>query len=213
MPQTCNCPSCGDSFAALGKHWRYSPDHRPELTEQQHDILTGLLMSDGTIWKDGDDNPQFQANMIEKDYLCWLDSLLGVLSLGVELRDDATESTNRVYSWRTRNIPELQQYQSWYKSGKKVWPPDIELSPTVLTHLYVGDGHYHESGYVEIGVNNEARNVDKLKAYFTDVGLPEPDYRESTGVHKLVWSVEESKVLFEYMDEAPPGFDYKFPNL
>lgn len=212
MPQTCNCPKCGDSFTALGKHWRYSPDHRPELTEHQHEILTGLLMSDGLIWKDGSDNPRFEANMIEDEYLYWLDDMFGLLSTGVTLRDNGTNSTNAVYNWTTRNLPELEQYHEWYQSGQKVWPSSISLTPTVLTHLYVGDGHYHVSNYIEIGINNEAQNVQKLDKYFKGTGLPIPKHIESSDVHKLKWTVEESTVLFDYMDSAPPGFNYKFPN-
>lgn len=213
MPQTCKCPGCGEAFSALGNHWRYSPEHRPKISAYQHEVITGLLMSDGLIWKEDGHNPRFEANMIREKYLCWLDDLFGTLSTGVSLRDGKTKSTNAVYNWTTRNLPELDEYYEWYKSGKKVWPSDIELTPTTLTHLYVGDGHYHESNYIEIGVNNERQHIDKLKSYFTDVGLPEPTHRQSANVHKLVWSVEESKILFEYMDEAPPGFDYKFPNL
>mgnify|MGYP007057105309 CR=1 FL=1 len=38
------CPKCGTEYKRLGGHWRYNPDHRPELTEKQLDIINLIII-------------------------------------------------------------------------------------------------------------------------------------------------------------------------
>jgi hypothetical protein len=42
----------------------------------------------------------------------------------------------------TKNYPDLYEYRlKWYAEGKKILPDDLELSPGVCLHWYIGDGN------------------------------------------------------------------------
>jgi hypothetical protein len=228
------CPQCGDEYKKLGNHWHYYPSHRPELTQKQIEITTGLLMGNGWIDKNKEKS-RLRCKMISPNYLEYLDNIFGVLSCGVSLKHTAAESAKNVrnsgfrpdaneenysdvYGWGTRSHPKFNEFREWYASGEKVWPEDIELTPTVLKHWYVGDGHYENAGTgdcIAITMSKEKEKTEKVSQYFTNVGLPEPlDYRkinnEYAGRCVARWSVEDSHTLWEYMGEPLPDFEYKW---
>jgi len=227
------CPECGDKYKRIGMHWNGSPSHRPKLTQKQIEITTGVLMGDGWINKNGK-NKRLMVEMISPNYLEYLDNVFGCLSTGVSLEQTAAESVKMnkkngfrpnakeenysdIFIWRTRSHPKFNQFREWYESGKKVWPEDIELTPTVLKHWYVGDGCYEKDGRrISIGISNEIENTEKISKYFTDLGLPEPsnyDIRENnySGYGIVYWTVEDSPKLWDYMGEPLPDFEYKWP--
>jgi len=153
MGSKVECPECGEKYKQLGQHWTGSCS-APQLTKQQYDIVVGLLMGDGNLRRNGK-NPHIKIVMISPNYLEYLDEMFGCLGTGIRLTQTAAESAKRnrdsgfspnakeenysdLYQWRTRSLPELHDF-NWYKTGKKVWPEDIELTPTVLKHLYCGD--------------------------------------------------------------------------
>ena len=221
------CPNCGEEYQNLAQHWRYSPSHRPELTQKQLEITTGLLMGDGSI-NPSSKNCHLETEMISPNYLEYLDNIFGCLGTGVRLKKTAAESAkeNRdrgfdpnakeknysdVYIWKTRNHPKFNEFRDWYSTGEKVWPENIELTPTVLKHWYVGDGYYHDKNTqncISICTVNEIENVEKISQYFTNVGLPEPS---NYTAKKAVWTVEDSYTLWDYMGEPLPDFEYKWP--
>ena len=222
------CISCGREFKHLGKHWRYYPEHRPNFNEKEKEIITGLLMSDGSIRKESENkNPFFVVQMTNREYLKYLENIFGILGGKTKLRITGEENgirTNKkidfetnvenysdVYEWKTISHPNLEEFFNWYRSGKKIWPENIHLSPTVMKHWYVGDGHWNTHrghNYIMIGATNEIENKSKIEKYFIDVGLPVPDRWTEK---ELVWSVENSEALFDYMGKPLPGFEYKFP--
>jgi hypothetical protein len=231
-----DCPACGEEYERLGQHWWGSPEHRPELTKHQHDVITGVLMGDGNI-KLSDKNSSIRCWMTSLNYLEYLDDIFGCLSTGVRLAKTAEEVAqgNRdsgfspnakpenysdQYYWQSRSLPELQQYADWYSSGKKVWPKDIKLTPTVLKHWYCGDGcckNGWENNYITIAMKNEIENTDKVNKYFERMNLPTPSnysiYERNDGCMccEAHWTVADSKELWDYMGEPLPDFAYKWP--
>ena len=225
------CPECGEEYQKLGLHWYYSPSHRPELTQKQLEITTGLLMGDGSISKQSK-NCYLQLQMISPKYLEYLDNIFACLGTGVSLVETAYESAKNdrdgkfspnikeenysdVYGWGTRSHPKFNEFCGWYSSGEKVWPENIELTPTVLKHWYVGDGHYDDSygqNYIDIAMFNEVENTEKVSQYFIKSGLPKPSsYYKQKNSCKARWTVEDSYKLWDYMGEPLPDFEYKWP--
>lgn len=203
------CSECGESFESIGTHWRYN-DHRPEFTEYQREVIIGLLMGDGSINR-GDKNPYLQVEMITEPYMQYLSDIFGELGRGYSISKEATTNRQRKFQFTTRNHPDLQEYANWYGDTGKVWPDDIDLTPTVLAHWYVGDGHLNESNvtpFIEISMANEIQNKDKVRDMFKTKGLPEPKFNYSSAR----WSINKSKKLFKYMNGPLPGFEYKWPN-
>jgi hypothetical protein len=225
------CPKCGEKYEKIGQHWRYSPSHRPKLTQKQLEITTGLLMGDGCMQKRSK-NSYLQVRMISPNYLKYLDNVFGCLGSNISLTKTAAESAkeNRdsgfspnakeenysdLYTWITKTHPEFNEFREWYSTGEKVWPKNIELTPTVLKHWYVGDGCYDNSGTrnsIQIAMANEVENLEKVSKYFTNVGLPEPsNYNITENNCRAKWTKEDSQKLFEYMDEPLSDFEYKWP--
>jgi hypothetical protein len=122
------------------------------------------------------------------------------------------------YKIQTISHPELEQFEAWYKSGKKVWPKEIQLTPTVLKYWYVSDGSFNNNGsrfYVSLHCSNERKNKQKVEGYFTDVGLRPSRWWENkveeTHQAELIFNKEESKEFFDYIGNPLPGFEYKWP--
>lgn len=232
------CPNCDERFERLGSHWVQSDCDYPSFTKEQLDILTGLMMGDGSLNKNRV-NSSVNCRSNEFEYLEYLDELFGVLSTRVTVERTAKQlaenekstipnrSSNPsdysdVYVWQTRRHPELSQYEDWYTDEGKIYPEDIKLSPEVLTHWYIGDGTLIElegdgNFSVKISVCNERDNLEKVYNYFRDADLPEPNrshnFERSNGTIgcHIVWNESESTELMSYMNGPIPGYEYKFP--
>jgi len=233
------CQQCGNEYQRIGIHWGHpnSLCDFPSFTDLQREIITGLLMGDGYI-STANKNPHIQAKMISPNYLEYIADEFGVLGSEVSLKHTAAESAkhNRdsgfspnaeaenysdLYVWCSMSHPELQEFADWYSSGKKVWPEDIQLTPTVLKHWYCGDGCWDNSGsnnYIQISMANEKDNTDKVDQMFRSVRLPTPnnynisERKDGSKICDALFTVEQSKELWEYMGEPLPDFEYKWPN-
>lgn len=240
------CEQCGNDYERIGHHWVQSSscDH-PALDQLTKDILIGSLMGDGAIRGKNSKNQNMSVGWSSEEQCSWLDEQFGWLSTGVSLGETAAAAAERLggtdikgyelssdpedysdaYLVQTRAHPFITRMTTrWYgDSGyeKKEWPDDIHLSQTVLLLWYVGDGHYADKNAnrrIKITLDNEEGNEEKINAYFNRVGQPEPSRWGKSGSYAAVWSVKESKSLFEYMNQSPlmddgvpGGFEYKFP--
>jgi len=226
------CSQCGTEYQIIASHWSRGSCEYPSFTDHQREIITGLLMGDGSINRRNNKNPRIQCNMISPNYLKYIDGEFGVFGNGVSLAKTAEENAKHsrnsgfrpnakkenysdVYRWQSMSHPELQKFADWYSTGKKVWPSDIELTPTVLKHWYCGDGHWNNSetnNYIVISMANEVENTDKVNKMFENVGLPSPNNYNTSGIKcDAVFTAEQSKELWEYMGEPLPDFEYKWP--
>lgn len=228
------CPQCAKRFDSVAKHWRWKPDHRPSLTDEQRDVVIGSLMGDGCIANHHHEtyNPNLVVQMVTEEYLDRLDEAFGIFSGGVRFQASSEDQKRYfedyfgrsaecqdIYRFRTCPHPDFEEFNSWYSGEKKQWPEDIELTPTVLKHWYCGDGSLSESRTLFIGMSNEVGNEEKVESYFREVGLPLPNAwhtqernigNRSGENHYARWNVEETKELLEYMGSPPPGFEYKW---
>jgi hypothetical protein len=231
------CKQCGRKFERLAQHWSQSNNCQyPPLSQYQREVATGLLMGDGSIDRSSK-NACLQSVMISQNYLEHVDKQFGRFGNGVSLHQTAAESAQHncksgfspdadaddysdVYHWRSMRHPNLTEFAAWYDSGSKVWPDDIELTPTVLKHWYCGDGTYDNNGYnnrIRISMSNEIDNTDKVDAMFENVGLPTPsNYATSERSDGSLrcnaqFTVEKSRKLWDYMGDPLPDFEYKWP--
>lgn len=231
------CPECGRHFKGLGHHWRHEPSHRPSFTDEQHQILTGLVLGDGTV-DFHHKNARVMVKMISRNYLRYVDRMFGVLGSSIRLNSTAEEAAEMcrksgfaenpqvgnysdVYIWGTRCHPEIQEFVDWYETGEKAFPEDIELTPTVLRHWYVGDGHYlqNDSDHIFITMCNEVDRTDNVECMFERADLPTPcnwsirPQQKGGGMAcAAYWSKKGTVDLFEYMGHSLPDFGYKFPD-
>lgn len=186
-------------------------------------------MGDASICNySGEGNINFQIVVIEEKYLDYLDEKLGWLSAGVSMANTAAENAetssqfygsgcvenyNETYRLATRRHPQLGNWAEWYESGEKVFPNEINLSPTVLKHWYCCDGHLQNNecrGIMCISMSNERGNKNKIESYFKNAELPIPKWNESNNQFVARWNVSKTEELMNYMGKPIPGFDYKF---
>jgi hypothetical protein len=209
------CPRCGERYDGLGYHWRFYPEHRPQMTKHQKEIVTGILMGDASI--DRENTPRLSFANIDKEYAEYIDNQLGIFSTGLNIQKE-TNAGNKLYVLKTRSLPELQEYADWYSTGKKVFPDDIILTPTTLTHWYMCDGSRKTAcgtDYIKIAMSNEVGNSEKIDRYFERENLPKPNWiradTEKGIIFEAYWDSKKTRELFEYMDTEIDGYDYKFP--
>jgi hypothetical protein len=194
-------------------------------------------MGDGTIDDKFDEkrNPRFRLAITNKDYIEFVYSELSnlctrqpyihrtaeQLSKNKNPLTDSTDPSNfsTQYKIQTISHPHLENYEDWYKGGKKLFPKDLKLTPTVLKHWYCCDGSFNNNGhrfYTEIHLSNERQNKNKIEKYFENISIPIDrwrDDRQDTGSYKtsIIFNKNKSKKLFNYMGNSLPGFGYKWP--
>ena len=199
-----NCIRCGETFTKVGQHYRLSSCDYPELSNNQKEILTGVLMGDGSISDDGNERLRFVVEMKNEPFLQWLHKQIPEFSTGVKKKSKGT------YYISTIRCPEFRKmYDNWYDGDKK-FPESVELTPTVLRMWYVTDGHLKQTSgrpMMTIGCKNE---FDR-KEFLSDlIEFADPSFY-SNG---LWLSVDETERAFEYMGTSPvSGFDYKWENI
>lgn len=225
------CPLCGSEYQNLGSHWHRSAScEYPELTDYQHEIVTGLLMGDGTLHM-SDKSAGVKVECIEPEYLRYLEEQFEHYARNVWLSKSASESAkgavesglvdsanpnnySDVWTFETRQTPKLDQYRSWYSSGSKVFPDDIRLTPTVLKHWFVGDGTFNSTNsnfYIYISSVNEEQNKEKVESYFEQTPISIDTWESYTGSTFMRFNKDNAERLFEYIGEPVPGYEYKWP--
>lgn len=232
------CPNCQKEYKQIGQHWRWNPEHRPNLSDNLREVTTGLLMGDGSLNR-GNKNPRLEVSMVNKDFLEYLDGLFSSFSNGVSLSRTAEEAAkgnmerdtfpskvvnvenyNDIYKWSTCGHPAFKEFSEWYGHVGKIWPESLKLTPVVLSYWYVCDGYYADKGtsdHMTIALSNEVENREKIDMYFEQEGFPRPNwkiYERSDGFidAEIRWGVEASYELWNYMEGPLPGFEYKWPD-
>jgi len=117
----------------------------------------------------------------------------------------------------------LVPFYEWYESGSKVWPADIELTPTVLKHWYCGDGSLRNGKSPTIVTVNEFGSEEKIASMLSRRGLPVPNWRKRGQEYTYngktsdrtalfaYWPASVSDGFWEYIGDPLPGFEYKWP--
>lgn len=227
------CPYCGNEYDRVNQHISMSSEcSHDEFTDDERELITAILIGDGWIASDNSGNPSLQIEMITEDYIQELDEKLGWISNGYEKIRTAEESFERtgdtfnqtnaenynsVYRLSTIRSKQFNYWLDWYEGGKKNWIDKVELTPTILTHYYVADGHLRKDrNCIKIAMSEQLGNEESVSELFRDAGLPSPDRYDkserSGGSVKFdaIWNVDSTKELLDYMNEAPDGFEYKF---
>jgi len=226
------CKQCGKKYKVLAQHWRQSNCSKPDFSDNQLEIITGLLMGDGWIKRQKNRKPKLVCAMTSKNYLKHIDKQFGVLGGGVSLHktsgqqaknakkhgfnsDAKPTNYNDLYIWRLMAHKGLENFSSWYASGEKIWPNNIKLSPNVLKHWYCCDGYWDNSGTanrLRIAMKNEKNNTEKVDKIFKKADLPQPKtYQKNPNKCDACFTVDQSHKLWSYMGKPLPDFKYKWP--
>lgn len=231
------CPECDTWFKSIGIHWSQSSCDPPTLTQFQRDVAIGVTMGDGSVYRSNSNHARLDVGMTSRPYLEYLNNVFEPFSNGVTFKQSAeecatdlrergfspnaqAEDCKDMYRMTTTHVPEFDFLAEWYETGEKVFPADIELTPTVLRHWYAGDGTLRQTGntrHMEIAMANEVDRRDRIESLFNAVGIDVGrwDITERTDGSRrcsAVFSRDQSDELLAYMGYPVPGFRYKWPD-
>jgi len=223
---TASCPNCGENFKSLGAHWAHSPTcDYPTLPDRKREIVTGLLMGDASV-EDRGSAGRLTIEVTNQEFIDWIDDELGSISLGVESYQSSSEQTERVdkigsqtvkehhtfnqtFELKTRSHPLFKSLYSWYDSGSKRFPENLELTPLKAKMWYCCDGSLvwsdDQRPHARIYTENESGRLDVLTSYFHEHGIDAREYAGAVG-----FTADGTEELLDWMGEPPNGMQYKW---
>lgn len=215
------CPTCGSKYKNIACHWTKSCEP-PELSNRQIDIIRGLLLGDASFHGSG---RYISIEMVSKEFLEWIKGKLDILATKVRLHRTAEENAtttkeyggsgdSRKYSdtyvLQTRSLDWIEsEKQRWYKNGNKHIPENIDMGPVMAKMWYVSDGTIDKSSgkpKVKIRASFERNSENKIQKVFSDSG-----FDVNTSSNTIYFNVNEGPRFLNWIGEAPPGFEYKWP--
>ena len=211
-PQTKNVRLTTNMYNTLTKD-----EHKNlEMSDRQHEILTGLLMGDASARIPGK-NPHITLTVQNEQFIDWVTEELDKLWTGSKsVRYENQDRTNQ-YEIRTRTHEIMWEFRDWYESGKKRYPDDLQLTPLIAQMWYACDGNLHWANTnrirnstpraaVYIGCFNESDRIEWVANLFREHGFKvttpaNANIRVATG---------ETPEFLEWIGEPIPGYEYKW---
>lgn len=109
------------------------------LTYQQEQLLTGLMIGDGSIADEGR-SVEFSQKSDHEEYVDWLLASLGSIAGNKQKARTSGYGTTMIPA-RTISCTQVECFTSWFtENGKKIIPQEVELSPIALAVMYMDDG-------------------------------------------------------------------------
>ena len=197
-----------------------------ELTQQEEEVINGLLLGDGHIESESQVKMNYTAFIC---YTCKYKSVLEELSKQlVRLKPNVLKKKYRRkngkvsvgYRLRTNSYKSfLQLRRKWYPNGTKIVPRDIKLTPETCYWWYLGDGCSHRRGmtlcthsFTEDDVDFLITNlpIEAMRRYVTNYVKGNKSYGKKYPVIKIYKKEERNKFL-EYIGPCRhPIYLYKW---
>lgn len=108
------------------------------------ELIDGLLLGDGHLAKQAK-NARYAHSCKHKEYIEYLMQELGKQNIIVNhiYEKDNGYKTGKVYQcYSLTNTTLTIHHSRWYTNRKKNLPNDLQLTPTILLHWYIGDGTF-----------------------------------------------------------------------
>lgn len=209
-----NCPSCEYEGSRLGHHWSMSQNcSEPEFSDRQHQVITGILLGDGSVTTSDGRKPMFSVEVNERRFVEWVSDELGVFSTHniIERKFEDKQNTYRINS---RRLNQLKEYRSWYETGEKRFPENLELTPLVLKLWYCTDGgksvdkRWKKKEYARIASKNESDRKEFILSLFDEL----PFDANWNDEYRFTFGRKGSYDFWDYIGDPLPGYEYKWPD-
>lgn len=137
------------------------------LAQKQQEILTGLLLGDGSLEFNGYRGTRLQVKQEEakKEYVHWLyDQFANVVRTPPQQRPDT-----RQWYFGTRYLREFEQFRKiFYKDRKKIIPDDIArfmTSPLTLAIWFMDDGalDYRIHSHYAFSLSTDSFTIEEVR--------------------------------------------------
>ncbi len=141
------------------------------LTEEQKDILIGVILGDGAMRKKTHALLEINHSYRQKEYVDWLyQKFKNFISTQPKLRK--TNGNRIAYRFTTKSLPQFTQYyEIFFKERRKSIPTSFNLKPLTLAIWYMDDGSRCDSDiYINTQqfLKEEQENlIDLLYKYFS----------------------------------------------
>ncbi|GAB3672466.1 hypothetical protein [Halopiger thermotolerans] len=89
------CPTCGREFERLGGHFRYHPEHRPDLSDEQRAVIEFLILR-GCHVREGGSHPSLEVFSTAESAIRRVADELGWLANDPRLHQSATDVAERL---------------------------------------------------------------------------------------------------------------------
>lgn len=231
-----NCDYCDCFYSKQNAHFccrkcfynskAGSEDNIPIFDDKLHQIIEGIMFSDGCMTKrfknayfrfaQSSKNQEY-VEYVAREFLC----LNQIKKRDINLKGKIYSLVN--FNTRSNDIY-TKYYNRWYKDGKKIIPEDFRITPLSLYHAYIGDG----------GLNNSSKNSKRNR---TDIRIATCSFSieqindifvkqlENLGIHSKVYiqskkypvlriyRKESIKKFFDFIkNNFLNCFFYKFPD-
>ena len=117
------------------------------LTQQQEEILVGLMLGDGCLYRRKPTHKPYLAitrALKDKEYNNWIANALGDLMCSMrdydiyDIRTKQTYHSSKLITHRSQAFSDW--YELWYPKGHKILPSTLTLSPLALAIWFADDG-------------------------------------------------------------------------
>jgi len=207
LPDYVECDDCGGLFTDIGNHISGSSCQFRKIPNKEKEIYTGILLGDGCI-SGREHIPWFTVSMSGesgREFTKWLQNNISIKNTR-SMRELESNTHKDVYTLRTQSHTYFDNLSSWYESGKKKFPKELYLTPTILKMWYICDGTLSNDG-PKITCWNESNRSNFIVSLFDDVGL---SVTWQSGNNDVYIRKESQKDFFNYIGSPPPGFEYKW---
>lgn len=199
-----------------------------ELTDKLRDILTGLVLGDGTLGSTK--GVYYQQDDSYKEYILWLSELLsnhGLKQAGeINMRMGEKKDGGKwvAYHYCSKYYRELIPLKKWlYPNNTKSIPKDLEISPSIMLFWFVGDGSYYYENSGDrwvcriVSSTFKKEKLELVLEQLQDIGITSTVLSHSNRHKclKLRIGIPSHDDFFEYILSSgygiPDGYEYKFP--
>lgn len=227
IAKMCNCNKRNILYqmqkTGIGRRARQDQPNYVNITRELEEMLEGELLGDGNLIKHGR-GARYQHSNKYPFYIGWLFNKFMNCGIGWnEKVYSANTPWGTVYmgrTWTYRDLVKLQE--RFYPNGKKIVPTDIELTPTILKHWYIGDGcfytrkrgNYHEKSITMATNGFTYDEVEFLTDELNKLGI-KANLNHSQGYTIVVYKKSAIQKFFNYIGDCPEEikqiYGYKFP--
>ena len=144
------------------------------IPDEAIEFITGELLGDGSLPAQSEYSAYYQHGTSRREYLDWLSSMFaswGMKQSG-RIRSYITKTGCNQHYFASLSYANLYPlHKKFYPDGKKVVPPDIELTPVVVRQWYIGDGYMTGSGAAISTDGFQNHEVEMLAEKLQGVGI------------------------------------------
>lgn len=180
------------------------------ISDKLLEIIYGELLGDGHI-RPTQHQAFFQYNTSNKEYCMWLKKQFnndGIKTSKIyKINNGVGVSGNILVSFHFKTISTIEFKdirEKWYDNIKIV-PEDLNLTPTIVRHWWIGDGSLSSQKFATNGFLK--RDVDLLVNKLNNIGIKSKRYKDNT----IYVSRKSIKELISFIGKCPvKSYNYKW---